>query len=71
MSKATKHRHRAKKGEGRTLPFMGPVDSQRPNPAAHGNVREVDGCACGATRATNINGRHAEVGRWHDPHSDD
>lgn len=43
--------------------YTGPV-SVRPNPAAHGNVCHWETCRCGATRATNVNGRHVERGRW-------
>lgn len=39
------------------------------NPSAHGNILRVEHCACGATRATSINGRHVETGRWLDRHT--
>lgn len=56
-----KHKHKAQ--SERTLPFQGPVASPE-NPAAHGNVCHVETCKCGATRRTNVNGRHLERGSW-------
>lgn len=44
-------------------PFTGPV-SDHPNPAAHGNIVQIDRCRCGTERRTNINGRHIERGPW-------
>ena len=38
--------------------------SRNENRAAHGGVCIVETCSCGATRMTNRNGRHQEVGAW-------
>ena len=57
----TTHRHRPHTSED--YGFTGPV-SRRENRAAHGNITQWDTCRCGATRATNINGRHIERGEW-------
>lgn len=46
-----------------TRPFFGPV-AARQNPAAHGGCCEIARCRCGATRRTNVNGRHVERGPW-------
>jgi hypothetical protein len=47
-----------------TRPFAGPV-SKKQNPRAHGGVCYVDRCLdCGAERRTNVNGNHAEQGKW-------
>lgn len=35
--------------------------------AAHGAVRYLDVCACGATRETNRNGHFTEIGTWTEP----
>lgn len=43
--------------------YSGPV-SRDENRAAHGNICIVEKCACGATRATNVNGVHFEQGVW-------
>lgn len=61
MTTKTKHQHRVSKTE--TRPFMGAVGTKQ-NPAAHGGVCEVSTCKCGATRRTNVNGRHIERGYW-------
>lgn len=34
------------------------------NPSAHGGICLVDTCSCGATRRSNVNGKHAEIGVW-------
>lgn len=61
----SKHTHRAvpkkQKIRGYTTPVKYPQNS-----AAHGNVCVHDYCACGASRATNVNGRHIERGPWRD-----
>ena len=62
MTTTTKHRHRTK--TSRTICFGGPIDGARPNPAAHGNICVIDICACGATRAANVNGQYVEQGTW-------
>lgn len=59
------HRRLTTKGP---LPFSGPVaDPGRENRAAHGNVRFIYRCRCGATREVLVNGQHVEEGRWTDP----
>lgn len=60
----SQHRHKAEKSIDR--PYMGPV-ATRENRAAHGGICVVEICACGATRRTNINGNHAEAGKWVGP----
>ena len=45
-------------------PFMGCVNNNDPNQAAHGNVVVKDVCSCGAVRFVNVNGRHVEEGPW-------
>ena len=55
------HRHRPKTSIDRC--YCGPV-AHPENRAAHGNIVVIDTCACGATRATNVNGNHIERGPW-------
>lgn len=38
------------------------ADSERQ--AAHGGIVDHDICSCGATRKTEINGRHVNYGPW-------
>jgi hypothetical protein len=60
--------HRHKMSTERNYCFRGPaVGARTENRAAHGNVTVVERCACGATRETNINGRHVERGAWMQP----
>ena len=60
--------HRHKLDTERNYCFRGPAAGARTeNRAAHGNVTVVERCACGATRETNINGRHVERGTWMQP----
>lgn len=59
------HKHRVKY-ESEPLPFFGPVNPTRPNPAAHGGVRYVQTCGCGATREVLYNQAHYEYGPWQD-----
>jgi hypothetical protein len=56
-----KHQHRAATSIDRC--FAGPV-AERENPAAHGNIVQIDTCRCGAERRTNINQQHIERGAW-------
>jgi hypothetical protein len=50
----------------REMCFRGSV-SREENRAAHGNIQlEVECLDCGARRAENRNGAHAEVGEWGD-----
>lgn len=56
------HRHKAKTSKDRA--FQGPVNNERPNPAAHGNIVRIETCACGAERRTNINRQHTETSGW-------
>lgn len=56
-------RHETEREEG-PLPYLYPVRPQDPNPAAHGGVRWVGHCRCGARRETLVNSCHIEVGDW-------
>jgi hypothetical protein len=56
-----RHKHTASKTD--TRGYTGSV-SRDENRAAHGGVCEVETCACGYTRRTNVNGRHVEQGNW-------
>jgi hypothetical protein len=58
----TTHTHRTE--SSRTIPFTGPVATERQNPRAHGGVTEIATCKCGATRLTNRNQGHVERGQW-------
>lgn len=59
------HRHKA---IARTTScFSACAAPSRCNQAAHGGLRVIERCACGATRTSNRNGRHAEDGRWQIP----
>jgi hypothetical protein len=50
----------------REEPFRGSVrDPAGENPAAHGCIRVVEFCRCGAERHRNVNGGHVEQGVWH------
>lgn len=60
MTKTHQHRGRVSKTYG----FTGCVNPARCNPAAHGNIRVVDTCRCGAVRVTLVNRRHEERGPW-------
>ena len=62
------HRHKAI--HSRDWGFTGPVNHDRRNPAADGNICTHEECGCGATRRINLNGRHRETGPWL-PHSND
>lgn len=57
------HRHRPVPRLTWTTCYRGSV-SWPGNPAAHGNITEHEVCACGATRAVNVNGLHVERGPW-------
>jgi len=62
------HHHRAIPAISRDYGFTGPVGGPgRENRAAHGGVCQVDRCACGAERSTNINQCHVERGQWRVP----
>lgn len=57
------HTHQVRKSVTRCFSgAVGPAADQ--NPAAHGNVTEIETCACGAVRKRNVNGGHEEVGTW-------
>ena len=56
-----KHRHRTVSST--ISGFSGPV-AWPENRAAHGCIRRVDTCRCGAKRSTNINQQHIEKGEW-------
>ena len=62
----TRCRHPRARVTSRTYCYSGPVrGARRENIAAHGGVCDVETCgACGATRATNINGSALERGTW-------
>jgi len=59
------HHHRVATSSG-PLPFFGPVAERLAgqNPAAWGNVRWRQRCACGATREVLVNGDFDELGPW-------
>lgn len=63
------HQHRAIQGEQETTTYRGPV-AEIQDRAAHGGVRIVDRCACGATRETNRNQGHVERGLWRGPEAE-
>ena len=44
--------------------FTGPVESDKPNPRAHGWATIEQACRCGAVRFVNYNLRQKEVGHW-------
>lgn len=52
-----------------TRAFSGPIHGADYNRAAHGNVCITEHCRCGATRTSNLNGAHQEVGEWDMPHA--
>lgn len=56
--------HRADRVEIR--PFSGSVAASAVDerPSAHGNIRRVELCDCGASRSTNVNQHHIERGVW-------
>jgi hypothetical protein len=57
------HTHRPT--TSRTTPFVGAIaTASKPNPAAHGNIRIIALCRCGAERHTNANQGHVERGAW-------
>ena len=45
-------------------PFSGPVESDKPNPRAHGWATVEQVCPCGAWRLVNVNQKQKEVGYW-------
>lgn len=64
MTTSKPHRHRAATA-GPASAYLGPVrGAVRANPLAHGWVTYTYTCACGAVKAVNRNGRHAEHGPW-------
>lgn len=65
-----KHQHRIHTTSD-ALPFFGPVNDEKQNPAAHGGCRFVDRCRCGAERETLSNGGHIERGAWYMPAEND
>lgn len=68
MSTTTTHRHRPVT-ESKPLPFCGPVNPTSPNRAAHGGVRYVQTCKCGATRELLCNWGQHEYGPWRRLHN--
>lgn len=63
MNTTTTHKHRAKY-ESAPLPYFGPVNPDHPNPWAHGGVRYVQTCSCGANREVLCNQGYYEYGPW-------
>lgn len=57
-----KHVHHPKRKIER--PFSGAVESDKPNPYAHGWVTIEQICQCGARRLVNVNQKQKEVGYW-------
>ena len=56
------HRHR--KVTTKDVPFFGCCRHAQCNPAAHGGIAVITVCSCGATRTSNYNGNHYELGEW-------
>lgn len=44
--------------------FAGPVESDKPNPRAHGWATVKQVCPCGAWRLVNVNQGQKETGHW-------
>jgi hypothetical protein len=59
------HRHKTKNSQ--IYGYSGPIVGAREERRAHGGVRIVDYCACGATRACNSTGNFLEQGPWRTP----
>ena len=57
-----KHTHKPKTSIKRC--FTGPVESDKPNPRAHGWATIKETCRCGAVRLVNVNKGQKEVGHW-------
>ena len=62
------HRHSVATSKDRG--FSSPVNAERENRAAHGNICRIDTCSCGAKRWTNINQQHTESSGWIAPESE-
>ena len=45
-------------------PFAFCVNDHDCNPSAHGGVKYIEGCNCGAERQVNVCMGHQEPGRW-------
>jgi len=61
-----KHRHRIK--TTRTVGYRSTARGCREeNRRAHGNICQIDTCACGAVRETNVNAGVKERGAWFAP----
>ena len=58
------HRHRPKRSEDHGYTSAITRENGTQNPAAHGAIRRIDTCDCGAVRHTNINGGHRESSGW-------
>lgn len=67
MTTTTKHVHEAIPEKTETRCYSGSVNPWHENRAAHGGVTLHEECSCGAVRAVNSNGRHAENGEWQMP----
>jgi len=62
----TSHKH--KPASTQTYPWTQCVDWQRAHSeAAHGNVVELQTCACGWWRLVEVNGWHRHNGPWRAP----
>ncbi|MFA5412892.1 MAG: hypothetical protein WC350_06115 [Candidatus Micrarchaeia archaeon] len=48
-------------------PFTGCLCPDQCNPSAHGGFSVVETCRCGFVRASNVNQKHVESGRWTEP----
>ena len=60
--RASKHRHKVHLRVER--PFGGSIESDKPNPRAHGWITVEQICRCGAVRFSNENQQEFEIGNW-------
>ncbi len=56
------HRHEAE--FVKTTCYISRARGAHENSAAHGDICDIETCACGARRETNLNGVHIERGEW-------
>lgn len=61
------HHHRARRDGKGPGGYTGCVAPYNCDPSSHGAVTYIERCACGATRAVNVNQRFVERGPWSDP----
>ena len=65
---AARHTHRADPELTRIYPWTQCIDWRHPHSeVTHGNVVEVQRCACGAWRLVELNGAHRHAGPWQAP----